>query len=67
MSASFIDNVIVALQEFAIVNISNSMEEVVGKQVTTGVTITNIEKHMASWCMNAKKNNQKPELRPTHG
>ena len=32
------DNVIVALQEFAIINISNATEEVVGKQVTTGVT-----------------------------
>ena len=38
MQASFMDNVIVALQVFAILNISNAMEEVLGKQVTTGIT-----------------------------
>jgi hypothetical protein len=62
------ENVIVALQEFAILNISNAVEEVVGKQWQLELqTITNAGKHEASWCMNAKKNNQKPELRPTHG
>jgi hypothetical protein len=38
------DIVIVALQEFAILNISNATEELVGKQVTTGVT--NNHKHL---------------------
>jgi hypothetical protein len=32
VQASFMENVIVALQEFAILNISNAVEEVVGKQ-----------------------------------
>lgn len=38
VQASFMAIVIVALQEFAILNISNATEEVVDKQVTTGVT-----------------------------
>jgi hypothetical protein len=38
VQASFMDSVIVTLQEFAILNFSNTIEEVVGKQVTTGVT-----------------------------
>jgi hypothetical protein len=54
------------LQEYAVPSISNATEEV-SKQVTNGVTIANIEEHQDSWCMNAKKKNQKPKLRPICG
>ena len=54
VQASFLDIVIVALQEVAILNISNATEEVVGKQMTTVVTITNIEKHETSWMQKKK-------------
>jgi len=47
------------LQEVAILNISNATEEVVGKQMTTVVTITNIEKHETSWMQKKKQ----PETR----
>jgi hypothetical protein len=55
------------LQEYAVPSISNATGEVFSKQVTNGVTIANIEEHQDSWCMKAKKKNQKPKLRPICG